>query len=556
MLSPSPVWPPDYAAIYVERQRMLAEIEADKSKKIAAALIVQYGRGVEGCIEFIEDWLDTYDPRNAGRSDRLSTMPFIMFPRQRELVEFFFELIEKEANGLIEKSRDMGATWIAGAVSVWYWRFREGASVGWGSRKADLVDRIGDMDSIFEKMRFLIRSLPSFLLPLGFNPEADMGYMKIVNGATAITGESGDDIGRGGRKLFYMKDESAHYVHAEAIEASLSENTRVQIDISSVNGPGNVFHQAREGGSVWEPGEKIRRDCVNVFVMDWRDHPEKTQAWYKEREALFKSKGLIHVFRQEVDRNYFASLSGHVIEFEWIQSAIDADKKLGIVMDDGGYQGGLDVADGEEGIADSNAFVKRKGMKLFFASEWGERDTGATARRTIENINGNLPITIQYDCIGVGSGVKSEINRLEKDDKMMPKGVRFIPWDAGEAPLWPDRHVIEDDRDTPLNKDFYKNLKAQGWWRLRVLFENTHRAITEGIKYPVEDMICIASETPHLDQIKKELSQPTKGLSTDLKLLINKTPKGTRSPNLGDGIMMCYHPAISYMYDSTMSWVG
>jgi phage terminase large subunit len=556
MLSPSPVWPPDYAAIYVERQRMLAEIEADKSKKIAAALIVQYGRGVEGCIEFIEDWLDTYDPRNAGRSDRLSTMPFIMFPRQRELVEFFFELIEKEANGLIEKSRDMGATWIAGAVSVWYWRFREGASVGWGSRKADLVDRIGDMDSIFEKMRFLIRSLPSFLLPLGFNPEADMGYMKIVNGATAITGESGDDIGRGGRKLFYMKDESAHYVHAEAIEASLSENTRVQIDISSVNGPGNVFHQAREGGSIWEPGEKIRRDCVNVFVMDWRDHPEKTQAWYKEREALFKSKGLIHVFRQEVDRNYFASLSGHVIEFEWIQSAIDADKKLGIVMDDGGYQGGLDVADGEEGIADSNAFVKRKGMKLFFASEWGERDTGATARRTIENINGNLPITIQYDCIGVGSGVKSEINRLEKDDKMMPKGVRFIPWDAGEAPLWPDRHVIEDDRDTPLNKDFYKNLKAQGWWRLRVLFENTHRAITEGIKYPVEDMICIASETPHLDQIKKELSQPTKGLSTDLKLLINKTPKGTRSPNLGDGIMMCYHPAISYMYDSTMSWVG
>jgi hypothetical protein len=45
-------------------------------------------------------------------------------------------------------------------------------------------------------------------------------------------------------------------------------------------------------------------------------------------------------------------------------------------------------------------------------------------------------------------------------------------------------------------------------------------------------------------------------MSTDLKLLINKTPKGTRSPNLGDGIMMCYHPAISYMYDSSMSWVG
>ena len=28
-------------------------------------------------------------------------------------------------------------------------------------------------------------------------------------------------------------------------------------------------------------------------------------------------------------------------------------------------------------------------------------------------------------------------------------------------------------RDTPLNKDFYTNLKAQGWWQLRRRFEKT-----------------------------------------------------------------------------------
>jgi phage terminase large subunit len=558
LLDPTPVWPPDYTGKYIERAEALARIKANKA--LVPGILAHYGRGLEGCIEFIEDWLDTYDPRNAGKLDKLSVMPFIMFPRQRELVEFLFAMIEAEANGLIEKTRDMGATWLAGAVSVWFWRFREGASVGWGSRKEALVDRIGEMDSIFEKVRFLIRSMPSFLLPPGFDPDAHMSYMKIVNPGnnSTISGESGDDIGRGGRKLFYLKDESAHYVHPDAIEAALSENTRVQIDISSVNGPGNVFHRAREGGTLWEPGSPVRKDCVNVFIMDWRDHPEKTQAWYKEREALYKSKGLVHIFRQEVDRNYFASLSGHVIEYEWVLSAIDADKKLGIVMDDGGYSGALDVADGEEGIADANAFVKRKGVKLFFAAEWGERDTGLTTRRTIMNIGTHVPMTVQYDCIGVGSGVKAEINRLELDAEknQMPKGVRFIPWDAGEAPLWPERRVIEDDRDTPLNKDFYKNLKAQGWWRLRTIFENTHRAVTEGIKYPVEDMICIDSKIPLLDQIKKELAQPTKGLSTDLKLLINKTPKGTRSPNIGDGIMMCYHPAISYMYDSSMAWVG
>jgi phage terminase large subunit len=558
VLAPNPnVWPPDYVAKYEERDKMCAYVKATGAPA-AAAFWKRYSRGLEGCIEWIEDWVDTYDPRNAGKLDKLATMPLIMFPRQRELVDFLFTMIAAETNGLIEKSRDMGATWVAAAVSVWFLIYRPGASIGWGSRKADLVDRIGEMDSIFEKMRFIIKSLPTFLRPPEFDLDAHMSYMKIINPASqaSISGESGDDIGRGGRKLFYLKDESAHYVHAEAIEASLSENTRVQIDISSVNGPGNVFHQAREGGALWEPGDTPRRDCVNIFVMDWRDHPEKTQTWYKERESLYKSKGLIHVFRQEVDRNYFASLSGHVIEFEWVLSAIDADKKLGIRMDEGGYQGALDVADGEEGIADANAFVKRKGVKLYFANAWSERDTGLTTRRAILGIGSDLPMTVQYDCIGVGSGVKSEINRLEIDDKTMPKGVRFIPWDAGQPPLWPDKRLIDGDRDSPLNVDFYKNLKAQGWWLLRIRFENTHRAITEGIKYPVDEMICIDGNTPLLDQIKKELAQPTKGLSTDLKLLINKTPKGTRSPNLGDATMMCFHPAISYMYDSSMSWVG
>jgi phage terminase large subunit len=73
----------------------------------------------------------------------------------------------------------------------------------------------------------------------GFNPESDkhMSYMRIVNpenGAT-ITGEAGDNIGRGGRKTIYFKDESAHYERPDKIEASLSENTRVQMDISSAS---------------------------------------------------------------------------------------------------------------------------------------------------------------------------------------------------------------------------------------------------------------------------------------------------------------------------------
>jgi phage terminase large subunit len=568
-------WPPNYAAKYFERARMLDFVR--KNPKMVPAIVANYARGVEGCIEFIEDWIDTFDPRNVG-TDRLTTMPLIMFPRQVELVRFLFALMDGQGNGLIEKSRDMGATWVCGAVSLWFAIFKKGTRIGWGSRKADLVDRIGDMDSIFEKMRFMVRSLPAFLLPSGFTVDSSMGYMKIIVAAkdASITGESGDDIGRGGRTFMYFKDESAHYSHPEAIEAALGENTRIQIDLSSVNGLGNVFHTSRENGIVWEVGMPIRRDCANVFIMDWRDHPDKDEQWYNDRKSVYSKKGLAHIFAQEVDRNYAASVEGVIIPFEWIMSAIDADIKLGLVMDDGGHQAALDVADGEHG--DRNAMVKRKGVKLHFAAEWGERDTGVTARRTIEYVNvpylqrrtvgeltasvktDTLPITIQYDCIGVGSGVKAEINRLTKDENIMPSGVSFVPWDAGASVLWPERRIIEDDgmedRSAPTWEDFAQNLKAQGWWLLRRRFENTHKAVTEGVKFPIDEMICIDSKIACLEQLKKELAQPTKGLSARLKLIVNKTPKGTKSPNIGDCIMMCYHPAISYMYDSSMAWVG
>ncbi len=32
------------------------------------------------------------------------------------------------------------------------------------------------------------------------------------------------------------------------------------------------------------------------------------------------------------------------------------------------------------------------------------------------------------------------------------------------------------------------------------------------------------------------------GRGTRMKLLINKTPEGTKSPNLADAVMMCYFP--------------
>ena len=125
-------------------------------------------------------------------------------------------------------------------------------------------DRLGDVSSIFEKMRKIVERLPPCFKPDSFT----LPFMKFLNGenGATITGETGDNIGRGGRTAMYMKDEAAHYERPEKIEAALGDNTNVQVDISSVNGLGNVFHRRAESAVEWSPDSIPKPGEVRKFL--------------------------------------------------------------------------------------------------------------------------------------------------------------------------------------------------------------------------------------------------------------------------------------------------
>jgi hypothetical protein len=46
-------------------------------------------------------------------------MPLVLFEKQKDLVRFIIDMIDNGENGLVEKSRDMGASWVCCALSVW-----------------------------------------------------------------------------------------------------------------------------------------------------------------------------------------------------------------------------------------------------------------------------------------------------------------------------------------------------------------------------------------------------------------------------------------------------
>jgi len=93
------------------------------------------------------------------------------------------------------------------------------------------------------------------------------------------------------------------------------------------------------------------------------------------------------------------------------------------------------------------------------------------------------------------------------------------------------------------NQDLFANAKAQAWWALRLRFQATYRAIVEGLPWEADDIISIDPNIEELLPLTMELSQPTYSVNSVGKILVDKAPDGTRSPNLSDAVMIVFQPA-------------
>jgi len=86
---------------------------------------------------------------------------------------------------------------------------------------------------------------------------------------------------------------------------------------------------------------------------------------------------------------------------------------------------------------------------------------------------------------------------------------------------------------------------------LRMRFQNTYRAVVEGMDYNPDDLISISEDIPANDRqtLLNELSQPTYGFNDVGKMKINKAPNSTKSPNAGDSVMIQFAPGVSAITD-------
>ena len=518
---------PYYAPIFEERAKRLHYIR--EHPEIVPGLFDYYR---EHPADFINDFGLTFDPRNVD-VDKPSVIPFILTPRQREWIDWVIERWRNRERGICEKARDMGVTWLAVALSVTLCVFRQGVVIGFGSRKAEYVDEIGTMKPILPKARFFMDHLPVEFRSAEWEAWRDAPKMRINFPATGsiITGEAGDSIGRGDRTSLFFVDEASHLERPLKVEASLSATTRCRIDMSSVNGMANPFAQNR-----WKWNDQ------RVFIFDWRDDPRKDDAWYAKQVEDYDPV----VVAQEIDRDYQASVTGIVIPNEWVRACIDACEKLGIDPT-GSRRAALDVAD--EGI-DRNAMLGATGVQIDFMQEWSGRgsDIYATAQTAVNFCDEHGIQGFRYDADGLGAGIRGDVRTI--NEKRVSLGARAVPAEAwrGSAGVHRPDDIVEGT--TPLdgkskgrtNKDYFANLKAQGWWALRRRCQKTYNWVVKGVPCHPDEIVSISSKMPEYMKLVAELSQPTYAQNAVGKIVIDKKPDGMPSPNRADGAMILFAP--------------
>lgn len=516
---------PDYAAVWRKRLARLAKIRSDP--RYLEALRIYYK---DHTAQFVSDWGVTVDPRNAGTGKPV-LMPFVLFPKQIEYIEWVLARWKAGDDGTLVKSRDCGASWLAMATSATLCLFWEDITIGFGSAIKTKVDNAGDPDSLFYKGRKFIQYLPREFRG-GWTDRTCSADMRLVFPETgsSITGDCGDKIGRGGRKTIYFVDEFAFVEHPKLVDANLSANTNCRIEMSSVQGTANVFAERARGG------------IIPRFDFHYRDDPRKVNPLTGELYPWFlKKKGTTDpvVWAAEYECDFLASVEGIIIPQEWVQAAIGAAERLGIVPS-GARRGSFDVAD--EG-KDKNCYAAAHGVEVFFCESWSGKgsDIYQSVVRAFSLSDNCETEGFVYDADGMGAAVRGDASRVNTArSSMVPerRRLRIGKFRGSGAVVNPESKAPGTDRK---NIDFFENFKAQSWWGLRQRFLLTFRVIT-GVEesYNPANIISIHKDLPERTQLCSELSQPVWMWSKSGKMMIDKAPDDVRSPNHADTIMMLY----------------
>lgn len=237
---------------------------------------------LEGCRQDILFYINTFvwqfNPKKKGLE---AAAPFITYPFQDAMLlagpdrpDFQIEGVEHgllwcyehDRNAVVEKSREMGASWIFLIVQDWLCRFNEHVQTLNISRNEKYVDS-ASQDSLFWKLRFLQRHLPEWMRGEIDDQKNYLGYQATNS---AITGEATTgSAGVGGRASFILVDEMSKIRQATELRQRTANTADVRFFNSTHEGTGTEFYRLTQTPEIVK------------ITLHWTAHPEKRRGLYR-----------------------------------------------------------------------------------------------------------------------------------------------------------------------------------------------------------------------------------------------------------------------------------
>lgn len=506
----------------VIRARSQAKLRADTDLDYRAEVLHICATNPD---RFVSDWCWTSDPRNAARGISV-TVPFVLYPRQVEYLQWRRECLANRQFGVHAKSRDSGASWLNCADHIHHWIFTPEFKGGFGSNKEIRVDRKGDPDALFYKLRFLLQTLPAWMKPKHVLDK----YMLLQNidNGSIITGDAGLSIGRGGRSLLFDWDEASFTENQETVLAALSESTDCCIRTSTPNGSDDPFARDYQSGN------------FPTFSFHWKQDPRKNQwtapsgeagsgaiapdgavyPWYEKKRKALPAITLA----REIDISFEGSIEGVVIKHEWVLAAINYP----LVMSNDRRVAGLDPA----GVGkDRTTFIiVDGGNKCVLVDAWQGLRSPESARKAADLCHGHTVADLNFDVSGLGDGVAGTL-------QSMPNlRFKYHPINGGSSPT--NFYWAAEKR---TSKDKFYNLRAEIYYRAAERFRKTFENVKGIDKHHNDECISI----PNDPRLISQLSLTTGKYADNGKLLLTSKSKMNTSPDYADALVYALFQPLS-----------
>jgi len=257
---------PKHPAANLAYREMLLE-KADDDPDLQHELWIACKRDM---LFFVNVFLWVFEPRDA------IVLPFITWPFQDKVLLQTDKAIGREDCG-IEKSRDMGASWMFLTNFFYRWMFYKHQVFGLVSRNRDTVDGRDDPDTLMWKLDFHWKNLPRWMRPQRYRV---LMQLKNLDTESVITGYSAtDDVARGGRKTAFGMDEIASWGVDASFNAwsSTQHVTRSRIMPSTPRGMAGVF------------ADSMRNDNGMLKIsIHWSEHPQKQRGLYRSVDGMLQ----------------------------------------------------------------------------------------------------------------------------------------------------------------------------------------------------------------------------------------------------------------------------